>query len=43
MHVRRAMPGDEPILRALRLQALSDTPDAFGSTYERELGHTAGG
>ena len=40
MHVRRAIAGDEPILRALRLRALSDTPDAFGSTYERELGRT---
>jgi hypothetical protein len=40
MIVRRAVVGDEPILRALRLQALSDAPDAFGSTYERELGRT---
>ena len=40
MVVRRAVPGDEPILRALRLRALSDTPDAFGSTYERELART---
>jgi GNAT superfamily N-acetyltransferase len=40
MVVRRAIPGDEPILRALRLRALSDTPDAFGSTYERELART---
>jgi ribosomal protein S18 acetylase RimI-like enzyme len=40
MHVRLAIPGDEPILRALRLQALSDAPDAFGSTYERELART---
>ena len=40
IEVRRAMPGDEPILRALRLQALSDTPEAFGSTYERELART---
>ena len=38
--VRRAVLGDEPTLRALRLQALSDTPDAFGSTYERELART---
>lgn len=35
--VRRAALGDELILRALRLQALSDSPAAFGSTYEREL------
>ena len=40
MVVRRAIPGDEPILRALRLRALSDSPDAFGSTYERELART---
>jgi GNAT superfamily N-acetyltransferase len=38
--LRRAIFGDEPILRALRLQALSDAPDAFGSTYERELART---
>jgi GNAT superfamily N-acetyltransferase len=38
--VRRAALGDEPILRDLRLQALSDAPDAFGSTYERELART---
>jgi GNAT superfamily N-acetyltransferase len=39
--VRRAVLGDEPILREVRLQALSDAPDAFGSTYERELARTA--
>ena len=38
--VRRAGSGDEPILRAVRLQALSETPEAFGSTYERELART---
>jgi GNAT superfamily N-acetyltransferase len=41
MIVRRAASGDEPILRTLRLQALSDAPDAFGSTYDRELARTA--
>jgi ribosomal protein S18 acetylase RimI-like enzyme len=40
MIVRRAAPGDEPILRGVRLQALSDTPEAFGSTYDRELART---
>ena len=40
MGVRRATLGDEPILRAVRLEALSDTPDAFGSTYEREVART---
>ena len=35
--VRRAVLGDEPILREMRLEALSKAPDAFGSTYEREV------
>jgi GNAT superfamily N-acetyltransferase len=39
--VRRAVLGDEPILREVRLQALSDAPDAFGSTYEKEIARTA--
>ena len=34
--VRRALPGDEPVLRELRIEALSDAPAAFGSTLERE-------
>jgi ribosomal protein S18 acetylase RimI-like enzyme len=38
--VRRAVPGDEPILRELRLEALTEAPDAFGSTYRRELERT---
>ncbi len=38
--VRRAVIGDEEVLRAVRLQALSDAPRAFGSTYERELART---
>jgi ribosomal protein S18 acetylase RimI-like enzyme len=40
MIVRRAAVGDEPILRALRLLALSEAPAAFGSTYDRELART---
>jgi GNAT superfamily N-acetyltransferase len=38
--VRRAVIGDMPVLRAVRLEALSDSPRAFGSTYERELART---
>ena len=38
--VRRAVIGDEPVLRPLRLQALTDSPVAFSSTYERELART---
>ena len=40
LRVRRGALGDEPILRDLRLRALSDAPEAFGSTYERELART---
>lgn len=40
MNVRRAGFGDEPVLRALRLEALTDAPEAFGSTYARELART---
>ena len=39
--VRRAIIGDEPVLRTLRLQALTDSPRAFSSTYEREVARTA--
>jgi GNAT superfamily N-acetyltransferase len=35
--VRRAQFGDEPALKALRVEALTDAPEAFGSTLEREL------
>lgn len=38
--VRRAVIGDEPVLKALRLQALADSPSAFSSTYEREVART---
>jgi len=40
-HVRRATEGDERVLRDLRLQALAESPDAFGSSYEREFSRTA--
>ena len=36
MTIRRAAIGDESTLRVLRLQAMVDAPDQFGSTYERE-------
>lgn len=32
--VRRGSVADAPALRALRLEALADTPEAYGSTYE---------
>jgi ribosomal protein S18 acetylase RimI-like enzyme len=38
--IRRAVSGDEPVLRTLRLQALTDSPNAFSSTYELELART---
>jgi hypothetical protein len=38
--VRRAVPGDEPVLRALRLEALGEAPEAFSSSYEHELART---
>ena len=40
LHTRRAVIGDESLLRDLRLQALTDEPHAFGSTYARELART---
>jgi ribosomal protein S18 acetylase RimI-like enzyme len=40
MNVRRAAIGDEAILRDARLEALADAPEAFGSTYEREVART---
>ena|SRR5271165_1912572 len=38
--VRRAVLGDEQILREIRLQALREAPVAFGSTHEREMART---
>ena len=34
LSVRRCGPDDWPGLRAIRLEALADTPDAYGSTYD---------
>lgn len=39
--IRRAQFGDEPLLRELRIAALTDSPRAFSSTLERELNRTA--
>jgi ribosomal protein S18 acetylase RimI-like enzyme len=39
--IRRAVHGDEAAVRELRLAALRDSPDAFGSTLEREQARTA--
>lgn len=38
--VRRAVPGDEDVLRDIRFEALREAPDAFASTYEREASRT---
>ena len=38
--IRRIRPEDAALLKAVRLAALSDRPDAFGSTLEREEGFT---
>jgi GNAT superfamily N-acetyltransferase len=40
LKLRRAELGDEAILRELRLQALREAPEAFGSTHEWELART---
>jgi GNAT superfamily N-acetyltransferase len=41
MNTRRAVIGDEGLLRRLRLEALTLEPYAFGSTLDRELARTA--
>jgi GNAT superfamily N-acetyltransferase len=38
--VRRAVIGDELVLREVRLQALTDSPRAFSSSYKREVART---
>lgn len=40
MSVRRAVLGDESIVRGLRLAALADSPEAFNSTLEHESAST---
>ena len=40
IRVRRAADGDQAALRALRIGALTESPDAFGSTLDRELART---
>ncbi len=39
MDVRRVEGSDWELVRDLRLQALADAPQAFGSTYEREAAY----
>ncbi|RJO72557.1 hypothetical protein D5S18_22585 [Nocardia panacis] len=39
--IRRAMPGDGKRLRALRLKALRDAPEAFLETYDDAAGLSA--
>ena len=41
--VRRVREGEWRELRRVRLAAMSDAPDAFGSTYEREAAFDEGG
>ena len=34
--IRRLMPADAPLFREIRLEALQQAPEAFGSSYEQE-------
>jgi GNAT superfamily N-acetyltransferase len=40
MEIRRFGPGDEDVLKAIRLRALAEDPSAFASTLEEELRYT---
>jgi len=42
IEVRTARPDEWRHVRDLRLRALADSPDAFGSTFERERAHAEG-
>jgi GNAT superfamily N-acetyltransferase len=42
IEVRTARPDEWRRVRDLRLRALADSPDAFGSTFERERAHAKG-
>ncbi len=39
MNTRRIQPGDGPLLKDVRLQALLTDPDAFGVSYEDDASH----
>ena len=41
--IRRSGVGDEELVRSVRIAALTDAPEQFGSTLERELARDAGG
>lgn len=40
MEIRRLRPGDEDVLKEIRLRALAEDPSVFGSTLEREQRYT---
>lgn len=40
MHVRRIRPDEGALLRRVRLEALADAPDAFGSTHAQALAYS---
>jgi ribosomal protein S18 acetylase RimI-like enzyme len=42
MHVRRLLPSDATTFQRLRLQALQESPTAFGSSYEEEVERPVG-
>jgi RimJ/RimL family protein N-acetyltransferase len=40
IQIRRVMPDEAKLYRRIRLEALRNNPEAFGSTFEREDAHT---